>query len=309
MNIQKKSNFKIKKGIAVLLSILLLLSIAFIFVGCDSDTPKITMSIYFDNEDGNANNDTYELTYRLNRKYYPQTTKHYLALIESGFYNGTIIHDYQADNNRMIAGAFASTADVQNENFKLQPTVTPASVWADPQKTQVVQNVLYGETVSNGFEIRNGGFSNEKGALGTYTYLYGQEGVDKNPDFTRYVYANASHNKKETREVHYMHNTVTTMFYFSTADTALDSNYTVFAVLDGNKSKNRFNDLMTAIEKARTDMGTAFSTLENLTIRDAFTGRNYPARSKLNTENGGYSNGVFLPKRTITIQSIRIKNY
>lgn len=308
MDIQKQSKSKIKKVVAMLLAIFLLLCVTIVFVGCDSDTPKITISIYFDNEDGNSNNDTYELTYRLNRKYYPQTTKHYLSLIESGFYNNTIIHDYQTENNKMIAGAFSSFADVQNNNFKAQPA-TPASVWANPEKTQVVQNVLYGETQSNGFEVQSGGFSNEKGALGTYTYLYGQEGIAQNAEFTKYVYANASHNKKQTREVQYMNNAVTTMFYFSTADTALDNNFCVFAVLNDTTSKNRFNDLINAIEKVKTDKGDAFYSMENVSIRDNFTGRSYPARSALNAGNGGYSNGVFLPKHTIMIQSIRIKNY
>ena len=249
MKVKGQSKYKSTKIMATILAIFLLLTVVFVFVGCDSNTPRIIISISFDDGDANTN-DNYELTYRLNRQYYPQTTRHYLALVESGFYNDTLIHDYQKDNNKMIGGAFSTENDVNQNDFKTQPNnVTPISVWSDRNRQKAIPNVLYGETESNGFQIINGGFRNEKGALGTYTYVYGDDRFVEDGSFTQRVYATASHNRKEVREIQYLGNTVTTMFYFSTTDTALDKEYCVFAVLDNNQSKSRFNDLINAIQK------------------------------------------------------------
>lgn len=316
MKIQGQSNFKYKRILSAMLAIVLLLSAVFLFVGCNSNTPRIIVSISFDNGDNDPNNDTYELTYRMNRKYYPQTTQHYLSIIESGFYNDTIIHDYQSNNNKMIAGAFSSETDVRNNTFKALPA-TPVSVWTDINRQNAIPNVLYGETTSNGFSIRSGGFSNEKGALGTYTYVYGQDGFVADSAFTTKVYANASHTKRQVREVEYINNTVTSMFYISTTDTALDNNYCVFAVLNDNASKNRFSELMAAIEKVKSEYNEhAPSGQDNFTdnintvrITDRFTNRTYTPRSTNGTAEDSNSSGIYLPKVTIKINNVRIKNY
>ncbi len=308
MKVKGQINFNSKRILSAIFAIFLLCCAVLLFVGCSSNTPRFIVSISF-------NNKNYELTYRMNRKYYPQTTNHYLAMIESGFYNDTIIHDFQTANNKMIAGAFSNEDAVRNNTFKDLPN-TPISVWADANRKTPINNVVYGETLRNGFEIRNGGFSNEKGAIGTYTYIYGQDGIESDSAFTTRVYAKASHKKKEVRQVEYLHNTVTSMFYFSTTDTALDNNYCVFAILDNNASKTTFNELMTAIENKRSEYNqNAQNNTENFTenlntvrMVDKFTGRTYMARSNGTQENLN-ANGIYLPKVTIKINNIRIKNY
>ena len=119
----KGRNAILKNILAAILALVVLCSAVFVFVGCDTDTPRIIMSITFNDNDIETN-DNYEFTYKLNRKYYPQTTRHYLSLIESGFYNNTIIHDVQSSNNKMIGGAFSSVEDVKANagTFKSLPT-------------------------------------------------------------------------------------------------------------------------------------------------------------------------------------------
>ena len=71
---------KVARIFSVLVAALLICSAAFLFTACETDHPKIKMTIEF-------NDKSYELTYKLYRNMYPKTVAHYLELIDMDFYD------------------------------------------------------------------------------------------------------------------------------------------------------------------------------------------------------------------------------
>lgn len=67
------------------------------FAGCSSDHPEVTITYSFNGED-------YDVTYSLSRKSTPETTQHFIELADSGFYDGTVVHNYDA--NFIYAGGY-----------------------------------------------------------------------------------------------------------------------------------------------------------------------------------------------------------
>lgn len=60
------------------------------FAGCTSDHPEATITYRFRGTD-------YAVTYTLSRQSTPETTQHFIELADSGFYDGTVIHSYDAN--------------------------------------------------------------------------------------------------------------------------------------------------------------------------------------------------------------------
>ena len=83
---------KVARIFSVLVAALLICSAAFLFTACETDHPKIKMTIEF-------NDKSYELTYKLYRNMYPKTVAHYLELIDMDFYDNTVIHDYSTSSS------------------------------------------------------------------------------------------------------------------------------------------------------------------------------------------------------------------
>ena len=168
---------KFVKAVAVALAAVCMLGCALMFTGCESRYPEITMRISF-------NGESYELRYKLSRDLYSQTVAHYLELIDLGYFDGTVIHDYQSD--RLIGGGY-TYADMENgdevedltacdydaatTDAEGNVTLENVTVWADADRTQAT-NRLHGETSANGFSIESGnGLRNRFGTLGAYTYV------------------------------------------------------------------------------------------------------------------------------------------
>ena len=72
------------KVCSVVLAVLLLLGVAFAFVGCESDYPQIRITHSRSWTTTADTDDTYVLNYRLSRKMYKQTVNHYIELIDAG---------------------------------------------------------------------------------------------------------------------------------------------------------------------------------------------------------------------------------
>ena len=163
---------RLAKIAALLISVLLVLTAAFAFVGCETKRPEISIKLSF-------NGQTYEMEYKLYRNMYPQTVAHYLELIDMGYFDGTVIHDYQSD--RMVGGGYVYEGDdveddlaakdydaaTKDENGNV--TLENVSVWADKNK-EIAYNTLYGEFSANGFTVENNGLTNSLGSIGTYYY-------------------------------------------------------------------------------------------------------------------------------------------
>lgn len=290
------------KVCSVVLAVLLLLGVAFAFVGCESDYPQIRITLTFVDDDADTD-DTYVLNYRLNRKMYKQTVNHYIELIDAGFYDGTVIHDYRSD--RMVGGGYTyedtENADYLNDLVSLAGQydaldLTP-SVWADSSYSEAL-NTLYGETTANGLDIDgDGGYSNETGALGTYTYLTRSDLPSENP----MVYAHATKDNSD-RTVRYQYNSVTSLFYLYTgSDASADSNYCVFGVLADDDSRTRFDELLSAIdayETALEENDETFTDTTDMRIDDPMA------------EFGYYDAEFTVPVHTaIVITSVKVTSY
>lgn len=291
------------KVFSVVLAVFLLVGVAFAFVGCESDYPQIRITIQFNDNDSDTD-DTYVLNYRLSRKMYKQTVNHYIELIDAGFYDGTVIHDYQS--NRMVGGGYTYN-DVENDDYRDLASLAEAydalsltpTVWADEEYTQAL-NTLYGETAANGHGIDGeGAYTNEKGALGTYTYLDSSELPTPKP----VVSAHKTSDGSDRKNIPYQYNAVTSMFYLYTgSSTSADSNFCVFGVLADDDSSTRFDELLDAIdayEQAMQDEDDnySFTEVQDMRIDDAMT------------EFGYYTAEFNIPKVKIVIESIEVTSY
>lgn len=291
------------KTFSVVLAVFLLVGVAFAFVGCESDYPQIRITIQFNDNDSDTD-DTYVLNYRLSRKMYKQTVNHYIELIDAGFYDGTVIHDYQS--NRMVGGGYTYN-DVENDDYRDLASLAEAydalsltpSVWADEEYTQAL-NTLYGETAANGHGIDGeGAYTNEKGALGTYTYLDSSELPTPKP----VVSAHKTSDGSDRKNIPYQYNAVTSMFYLYTGSSAsADSNFCVFGVLADDDSSTRFDELLSAISSYTSTMKEededyVFTEVQDMRIDDAMT------------EFGYYTAEFNIPKVKIVIESIEVTSY
>lgn len=166
---------KVARIFSVLVAALLICSAAFLFTACETDHPKIKMTIEF-------NDKSYELTYKLYRNMYPKTVAHYLELIDMDFYDNTVIHDYstsssdgkgqgfygggyymQEDNADRMAELDYEKATMTNDSVTLK-NISVRKVTAQNEPL----NTLYGEFSANGFKVANNGLTHKKGSLATH---------------------------------------------------------------------------------------------------------------------------------------------
>lgn len=295
---------KIAKFATLLIAALLVLTASLAFVGCETKRPEISMKITF-------NGETYELEYVLYRNMYPQTVAHYLELIDMGYYDGTVIHDYQS--SRMVGGGYyyeSANADeetdlktkeydaaTKDENGNV--TLDNVSVWADENKT-VAYNTLYGEFAKNGFTVENNGLTNQLGALGTYYYTP----VWTSNDSPRvYVQLNSS-NEMDTR--YYCYNSTRSLFYMYTGSSGTETQYCTFGLLKDSGDEETFQNLLDAIEEYTLETlnggdeeGTeVFTTEVPRTIEDEYW------------DESSYEDVTFnVPRAKIVIEEVRVLKY
>lgn len=295
---------KIAKFATLLIAALLVLTASLAFVGCETKRPEISMKITF-------NGETYELEYVLYRNMYPQTVAHYLELIDMGYYDGTVIHDYQS--SRMVGGGYyyeSANADeetdlktkeydaaTKDENGNV--TLDNVSVWADADKAEAY-NTLYGEFAKNGFTVENNGLTNQLGALGTYYYTP----VWTSSDSPRvYVQLNSS-NEMDTR--YYCYNSTRSLFYMYTGSSGTETQYCTFGLLKDSGDEETFQNLLDAIEEYTLETlnggdeeGTeVFTTEVPRTIEDEYW------------DESSYEDVTFnVPRAKIVIEEVRVLKY
>ncbi len=289
---------KVAKLFSVLVSLAVLFTCTLMFAACESKYPEIRMQISF-------NGETYSLTYKLYRNAYEQTVEHYLELVEMGYFNNTVIHDYQSD--RMVGGGYTYT-DLENGDITADLTALdydaatlnadgsvkiPVSVWKDEARTQAT-NRLYGEISGNGFVLNNfSGMKNQTGAIGTYAYTGSGE---KN-----FVYATRPSGTQVSGE--YYKNSVTSMFFLATnSSAASDSKFCVFGELANDSSVTAFSNLTTAISdyitaQQETDESYSFTRGFETEIEDDMA------------VNNPYSVTFNVPKVKIIILSAEVTKY
>ena len=295
---------KIAKFATLLIAALLVLTASLAFVGCETKRPEISMKITF-------NGETYELEYVLYRNMYPQTVTHYLELIDMGYYDGTVIHDYQS--SRMVGGGYyyeSADADIEDDLLEKDydaatkdengnVTLDNVSVWADADKAEAY-NTLYGEFSKNGFTVENNGLTNQLGALGTYYYTP----VWTDSDAPRvYVQLNSS-SEMDTR--YYCYNSTRSLFYMYTGSSGTETQYCTFGLLKDSGDEETFQNLLDAIEEYTLETlnggdeeGTeVFTTEVPRTIEDEYW------------DESSYEDVTFnVPRAKIVIEEVRVLKY
>ena len=295
---------KIAKFATLLIAALLVLTASLAFVGCETKRPEISMKITF-------NGETYELEYVLYRNMYPQTVAHYLELIDMGYYDGTVIHDYQS--SRMVGGGYyyeSADADIEDDLLEKDydaatkdengnVTLDNVSVWADADKAEAY-NTLYGEFSKNGFTVENNGLTNQLGALGTYYYTP----VWTDSDAPRvYVQLNSS-SEMDTR--YYCYNSTRSLFYMYTGSSGTETQYCTFGLLKDSGDEETFQNLLDAIEEYTLETlnggdeeGTeVFTTEVPRTIEDKYW------------DESSYEDVTFnVPRAKIVIEEVRVLKY
>lgn len=295
---------KIAKFATLLIAALLVLTASLAFIGCETKRPEISMKITF-------NGETYELEYVLYRNMYPQTVAHYLELIDMGYYDGTVIHDYQS--SRMVGGGYyyeSADADIEDDLLEKDydaatkdengnVTLDNVSVWADADKAEAY-NTLYGEFSKNGFTVENNGLTNQLGALGTYYYTP----VWTDSDAPRvYVQLNSS-SEMDTR--YYCYNSTRSLFYMYTGSSGTETQYCTFGLLKDSGDEETFQNLLDAIEEYTLETlnggdeeGTeVFTTEVPRTIEDEYW------------DESSYEDVTFnVPRAKIVIEEVRVLKY
>ena len=206
---------------------------------CETNNPKVEMQIEF-------NDETYTLNYTLSRKVTPNTVKQFLWLAEDGFYDNTVIHNYDAEASKMYAGLYDYVTEEgkdyysQEKSYKAyfeahKDTFTNSVFLTKGEESPL--NTLYGEFKSNGYQVKSGTLSESFGSLVMFYH-------DKNTEANVFV-KRVDGDGYSSRQ--YEYNSATSMFYVSLAtSTKVQENYCVFASLDED-SKVVLENLQQAI--------------------------------------------------------------
>lgn len=237
--------------------------------GCTVETnhPRAQITIEF-------NGTEYVLEYTMYRNMYPQTVRHFIELAEAGFYDGTIIHNYQS--NDWYGGAYSYNGDAYDEAYeslamddylnnpanyleddyislfedgKLTPSVFKDGGYSYDDKQNMILNkgdalpTLYGEFSNNGHTVENGQRGSEYGALKMF---YTVSSSDDNA--REQVLVNTDGGQVLTRE--YYLNSATSLFALQVGSSSSlsTSNYATFAYLTDDDSEAVLDDLRDAID-------------------------------------------------------------
>lgn len=266
--------------------------------GCNTDHPEAKITIEF-------NGQTYVLEYKMYRNMYPQTVQHFIELADNGFYNDTIIHNYQSsywygggfdyveDDNLSYSEAvteggvelltYMETASKEEEYSKL--TYLTPSVYRDfiDGKYSQPLNTLIGEFSNNQHKIENGALKSSFGALRMY---YSNKNDVKNR-----VYMDKTGSAAGVRG-DYKYNCATSLFTIqSGSSTSSDSSYCIFGTL---KNTDTLTNLKSDVSKNYTSTSSVTMYIDN-----------YDAFVEKKTNEATYA----VTKKPIIVRSVEITKY
>lgn len=272
-------NKTIKRAVSFCLAALLLLSTVCMFAGCQSSTPKVTMTVSFNNKE-------YTLSYKLYRKFFPNTVQHFIELAAAGYYDGLCFHDYK-NGTGMFSGAYeydeASAGDdttrglVEREYFS----------WIEENKVELTQsvyqyvdegkvpaegtNTLVGEFEQNNYKIENNEKKIGSKKEGSLVMYY----TDKSEAKVTNVTVKRNNKRPQTQadwekgaewydSRDYAKNSATSLFYVSfTSESSVNKNYCVFGELYNEDAETEYSNLLSAISSYissnATDDGDGFT--------------------------------------------------
>lgn len=248
---------------------------AALFAGCDTDTPEVTITYEFEGTE-------YKVEYVLTRKGAPQTVQHFIELADAGYYDGTVIHDYQTSGIFLYGGAYTMQdgelkekdywTELRNyekeHNYAFTQTVfAQGKVMANylaeagnylaggqsynAESTKIPLYTLHGEFEANGVTTNSKIYHhNRKGVLAMY---YTEKGANENTTVTTVRSDGGANNNNEPEQSDkYKTNCATSIFYTFNGEnqTALDKTNTAFGV---TKNFSQMQALLNAIGDYEAD--------------------------------------------------------
>ncbi len=267
---------------------------------CESDHPKVEMTLEF-------NGESYVLDYQLYRKIAPATVNHFLWLAGNGYYDGLCVHDYE-ESKRLYTGVYSASEEdpTQLVYKKYYETIAgyenyeqfPHSVWLDSEKANPTYT-LKGEFEDNDFKVTNGALEESFGSLSMFYETINRKGISE-----RDVYFARAGEEGGVSKRDYQYNHTTSAFFISlTTTNQANVNYCTFATLDED-SLETLNEFTTAlsdyVEKHYADDDDAFTQEfedENVFEDDA------------RFENAEQAGTYDVPKAAIVIKQVKVKKY
>lgn len=232
--------------------------------GCSNAHPEAEITIGFNNEE-------YVLKYRLYRNMYPQTVQHFIELADNGFYDGTIIHNYQS--NYLYGGGYDYVVDDEDVSYEaayedgsseaLLDYYEAASkeaqyaTLANPENGKITPSVyetisngeyatpldtLIGEFSSNQHKINNGALKQTYGCL---TMYYSSKPTTKEIKNKR-VYLD-KYGSAFGVQGDYSYNSATSLFRIYTANPQTASSLSAYCIFGTLKNTSALDDLKSAI--------------------------------------------------------------
>lgn len=270
--------------------------------GCNTDHPEAKITVEFEGV-------SYVLEYKMYRNMYPQTVQHFIELADNGFYNDTIIHNYQSsywygggygytegdelsykqaysDGKEGLLDYLDATSKEKEYSVLADPAagkITP-SVYLDYQNGQYVNplNTLIGEFSNNQHKIENGALKGSYGALRTF---YSAKNDAK--DYVRLD----KYGSDDGVMGEYRYNSTTSLFSIQVGSTtSSDSNYCIFATLKNTD----------ALDSLREAVTNTVSTTETQIYVD-----NYDAFLDANSNDVTYR----VTNKAIIVRSVEITKY
>jgi hypothetical protein len=256
--------------IACVLALTGAVGMACAFSGCtvETDHPEATITIKF--ESG-----TYELKYKLYRNMYPQTVRHFIELADSGFYDNTIIHNYDSSNFLYCGGytydseTYASSVESESMDDYLNAHSKEAayySLYMANKLTPSVYNNFVNGSYQNALPTLLGEFSSNVGghtiepdtslqnSFGCLKMYYTTKSTAKNEGYSKY---NEIYLKKDGTSSPIIGdfddgmNSATSLFKIQlSSSTSSDTTYCTFAVL---QNSSVLTSLQTAISTYMDD--------------------------------------------------------
>lgn len=272
-------------------------------VGCDTNYPEVTITYEF-------NGKKYEVEYILTRNGAPQTVRHFMELADAGYYDGTVIHDYNSNGLYLYGGGYT-----MDENGELEEKDYWTEVKALEEKgatfTQTVftegdRTPLYtvrGEFSANG--VKKNGKSYYHNQAGTLVMYY----MDKGSDTTRVGTIRSDggdNNEGEDYQEgdYYKYNSATSLFYTFTSTggskTELDETYCAFG---RTKNFDQLQELLNAVNDyaSERDESNPFLVEQDIVLNQ------YDPFELI--RNAKITVTYSVPSEPITILSVKVTKY
>lgn len=312
-------NKTIKRAVSVLIAAVMFVSTLCMLVGCQSSTPKVTIRISFEGQ-------TYSISYRLYRKFFPGTVQHFIELADAGYYDGLCIHDYQ-EGAGMFTGGYEYNEATSGDDNTRGLVEREYFSWIEKNNVQLTQsvfkyatdgtvpteglNTVVGEFSANNYTIENNDKNYGKKKDGALVMYYTDKSEANETKVT--VKRNTERTKEDDWEKDaqwyearsYSMNSATSLFYISlTSGASVEKDYCVFGELYNDDAADVYDELLDAIEeyieKNITDEDDSFT--QSTTALELDQGDWY-------YKNYNLTATYEVPVSPIVIQSVKVNRY